>query len=58
MLGRDDLLRLVAGHEFHPEVFSEEEAVSVWLPEFALYGRGGSFLEVQEDLLDEVRPGF
>lgn len=55
VLGRDDILRLVVGHEFHPEVFSEEGAVSVWLPEFALYGRGGSFLEAQEDLLDEVR---
>ena len=55
VLGRDDILRLVAGHEFHPEVFNEEGAVSAWLPEFALYGRGGSFLEAQEDLLDEVR---
>jgi antitoxin YefM len=55
VLGRDDILRLVAEHEFHPEVFSEEGAVSVWLPEFALYGRGGSFPEAQEDLLDEVR---
>ncbi len=55
VLGRDDILRLVSGHEFHPEVFSEEGAVSIWLPEFALYGRGGSFVEAQEDLLDEVR---
>lgn len=55
VLGRDDVLRLVAGHEFHPEVFSEEGAVSIWLPEFALYGRGGSFAAAQDDLLDEVR---
>lgn len=55
LLGSDDVLRLVAAHEFHPEVFVEDGAVSIWLPEFALYGRGGSFPEAHEDLLEEVR---
>lgn len=55
VLGRDDILRLVAAHEFHPEVFSEDGAVSIWLPEFALYGRGATFDAAQHDLLDEVR---
>ncbi|MGH3010897.1 MAG: hypothetical protein ACRDMY_03485 [Gaiellaceae bacterium] len=55
LLGSDDVLRLVAAHEFHPEVIVEEGAVSIWLPEFALYGRGDSFADAHEDLLDEVR---
>lgn len=55
LLGSDDVLRLVAGHEFHPEVFVEDGAVSIWLPEFALYGRGRSFPEAHDDLLAEVR---
>jgi hypothetical protein len=55
LLGSDDVERLVSAHEFHPEVFVEEAAVSIWLPEFALYGRGASFAEAHEDLLAEVR---
>lgn len=55
LLGDEEVLALVANRHFHPEVFQEGKEVSVWLPEFALYGRGSSFAEAREDLLDEVR---
>jgi Antitoxin of toxin-antitoxin, RelE / RelB, TA system len=55
LFGTEEALALVANWEFHPEVYREEEAVSIWLPEFALYGRGASFSRAREDLLDEVR---
>ncbi len=55
LLGADEALALVAGCRFHPEVHAEAGEVSIWLPEFALYGRGASFSEAREDLLDEVR---
>lgn len=55
LLGQDDVLRLLEVHEFHPEVLEEEGAVSIWLPELALYGRGAGFTEAREDLLAEVR---
>ena len=55
LIGVDELERLIAGYDFNPEVFFEQDAVSVWLPELQLYGRGRSFDEAQEDLLAEVR---
>lgn len=54
LIGAEELDRLLVSHEFNPEVFFEEEAVSVWLPELALYGRGQNFNEAQEDLVREV----
>lgn len=55
LLGADDVLALLRDREFHPEVFHEKGAVSVWLPELELYGRGGSFAEARNDLVEEVR---
>ena len=55
LVGLDDFELLLSPHEFHPEVFFEDVAVTFWLPEFALYGRGPTYDEAQEDLLDEVR---
>jgi antitoxin of RelE/RelB toxin-antitoxin system len=55
LIGLDDLERLLSGVEFRSEVFLEEGAVTFWLPEFALYGRGATYDEAQEDLADEVR---
>jgi hypothetical protein len=55
LIGAEELDRLLVDYEFHPEVFFEEGAVSVWLPELALYGRGESFEEAQQDLVHEVR---
>jgi len=55
LIGLDELERLIAGYEFHPEAFFEADAVSLWLPELGLYGRGSGFEEAQDDLLAEVR---
>lgn len=55
LVGLEELDVLLAAHSFHPEVFFEEAAVTVWLPEFAIYGRGTSYEEAQADLLEEVR---
>ena len=55
LIGLDELKRLIAGYEFHPEAFFEADAVSLWLPELGLYGRGSGFEEAQNDLLAEVR---
>lgn len=55
LVGLDDLDLLLTPYEFHPEAFFEDKAVALWLPEFALYGRGRTYDEAQEDLLEEVR---
>lgn len=55
LIGVKDVERMVGAGEFHPEVSMEEGAVNVWLPEFALYGRGADFAEARSDLTDEVR---
>jgi len=54
LLSEADFHALVSGFTFHPEVFFEESTVSVWLPELAVWGRGSSFTEAREDLLDEI----
>lgn len=54
LLSEADFRALLSGFAFHPEVFFERSSVSVWLPELAVWGRGSSFAEAQEDLLDEV----
>lgn len=54
LLSEADFRALLSGFTFHPEVFFEGSTVSVWLPELALWGRGASFTEAQEDLLDEI----
>ena len=55
LIGVAELEELLSDLAFGPEVFFEPEAVSIWLPELALYGRGQSFEEAMEDLVDEVR---
>ena len=40
---------------FEPEIFKENSAVSIWLPEFQVYGRGKDLAAARLDLLDEVR---
>ena len=55
LLGIDEIARLVEGISFEPEVFKEAGAVSVWLPEFQVYGRGKDLAAARLDLLDEVR---
>jgi hypothetical protein len=55
LFGAAEALALVANRRFHPEVYREQGAVSIWLPEFALYGRGASFSAARDDLIGEVR---
>ena len=55
LVGEDDALDLLAPYEFHTEVLFEDGAVSFWVPELALYGRGSSYEEAAADLVDEVR---
>lgn len=54
LLSAEDFAGLIAQHEFHPRVYRQEGSVNVWLPEFQLYGRGGSFAEAKADLVEEV----
>ena len=54
LLSEADFRALLTGYSFHPEVFFEGAVVSIWLPEFAIWGRGASFADAQEDLLDEI----
>lgn len=54
-LGNDDLKFLLNRYEFHPDVmFDAADDVSIWLPEFSIYGTGATFDEAKEDLLEEV----
>jgi hypothetical protein len=55
LLGVEKIARLVEGISFEPEVFKENGAVNVWLPEFQVYGRGKDLAAARLDLLDEVR---
>ena len=55
LIGSDELELVLSRYEFHPEAFFEPAAVSIWLPELALFGRGESFADAQADLVDEVR---
>ncbi len=54
LLSEADFRALLTRYAFHPEVFFEGSAVSIWLPELAIWGRGASFAEAREDLLDEI----
>jgi hypothetical protein len=54
LISLEDLRTLLAGFDFHPEVLFESAAVGIWLPELAIWGRGGSFEEARADLLDEI----
>jgi hypothetical protein len=55
LLGRDEVWALLADRSFSPEVMRGGGGVSIWLPEFALYGQGATYAEARADLLEEVR---
>jgi hypothetical protein len=55
LIGQEDLLALTEPFTFHPSVYFEPQAVSIWLPELELWGRGDDFESAREDLIDEVR---
>jgi Antitoxin of toxin-antitoxin, RelE / RelB, TA system len=54
MVDGGDFDALLRAFEFSPEVFFEQGAVSIWLPELKIWGRGDTFALAQADLLDEV----
>ena len=54
LLSDQDLRAILSSYSFSTEVFREGNAVSVWLNELAIWGRGGSFAEAKSDLLDEI----
>ena len=54
LLSEADFRTLLSRYSFSPEVFFEGGAVSIWLPELAIWGRGSSFDEAREDLLGEI----
>lgn len=55
LIGESEAVAMVRDRRFAPEVMRAEGSVSVWLPEFCLYGQGPSYSEAREDLLEEVR---
>jgi hypothetical protein len=56
MVDSDDAQELLLEpYRFNPQVSNGESAVSIWLPEFEIYGRGEDFEAAKADLLDEVR---
>lgn len=54
ILSLADFRDLLRRYEFAPEVLFEADAVAIWLPELAIWGRGPTFEEARDDLLDEV----
>jgi hypothetical protein len=54
LLSEADFRTLLSRYTFSPEVFLEPSVVSIWLPELAIWGRGSSFAEARDDLLDEI----
>jgi len=55
LLGGDEAWALLADRSFTPEVMRSDGSVSIWLPEFAVYGQGATYAQAKADLLDEVR---
>lgn len=54
LLSQEDFKALLREFEFAPEVLFEASSVAVWLPELAIWGRGGTFADAKADLLDEI----
>ena len=54
LIGFDEVSLLLDPYAFTTEVFFEPDAVSIWLPELQLYGRGETFEDAQADLVEEV----
>ncbi len=52
-LGSEELEHVLSVYEFHPQVMFDAD-VSVWLPEFGIYGTGESLEEAKADLIEEA----
>src|SRR5262245_27706174 len=55
IVGAQEALALVGDRRFSPEVLGASGSVSIWLPEFELYGCGSDVQTAKDDLLNEVR---
>lgn len=55
LVGLDEVWAMVADRAFNPQVMRGDEGVSIWLPEFEVYGEGDTYAEAKDELLDEVR---
>lgn len=55
LVGLEEMAVLLADRTFSPKVIRSESGVSLWLPEFEVYGEGDTYGEAKADLLSEVR---
>jgi predicted RNase H-like HicB family nuclease len=55
LVGLDDMWALLGDRRFSPQVMRGEAGVSVWLPEFEVYGEGDTYAEAKAELLEEAR---
>jgi len=55
LVGGDEMLAMLADRSFHPQVMRGDGSVSIWLPEFEIYGQGDTYAAAKEDLIGEVR---
>jgi hypothetical protein len=54
LLSDHDLRLHLDRYHFSPDVYFGEGSVEIWLPELAIWGRGPSFADARDDLLDEI----
>ena len=54
LLSLADFKSLLSQFQFKPEVLFEASSVAVWLPELSIWGRGATFADAKEDLLEEI----
>lgn len=54
LIGFEEMKLLLDPYAFSTEVFFEPDAVSIWLPELEIYGRGPTFEAAEADLIEEV----
>lgn len=55
LVGLDEVWALVAERSFCPQVMRGDGGVSIWLPEFEVFGEGDNYAEAKLALLHEVR---
>ena len=55
LLGSDEVWALLRERGFSPQIMRGDGSVSIWLPEFEIYGEGSTYAEAKAELLDEVR---
>lgn len=55
LVGLDEMWEMLDDRSFGPQVMRGEDGVSIWLPEFEVYGEGSNYAEAKTDLLEEVR---